>query len=165
MVRSLRARLVRRLHSLVLSRTKGRREPDLVIRENYMRRWYVIPRNRFLNIYYNEFSGPDETVLHDHPWVNLSLVLRGIYAEFLPDQRASDGIGARLRLPGDLVARRATAMHYIEPRSPKVCTLFITGPRVRDWGFLCPNRGWVSHKDYVDPNNRGQNGAGCGEPA
>jgi hypothetical protein len=41
-------------------------------------------------------------------------------------------------------------------------TLFITGPKVRDWGFHCPN-GWVHWRDFVANDGIGAIGRGCGE--
>lgn len=42
-------------------------------------------------------------------------------------------------------------------------TLFVTGPRVRAWGFRCPNRGWVHWKRFTAPDDPGAIGPGCGE--
>jgi len=38
----------------------------------------------------------------------------------------------------------------------------MTGPRVREWGFHCPN-GWRHWKDFVSQENKGEQGVGCGE--
>jgi hypothetical protein len=42
-------------------------------------------------------------------------------------------------------------------------TLFITGPRVRSWGFHCPG-GWVPWQRFTAPDDAGAIGPGCGEP-
>jgi hypothetical protein len=47
------------------------------------------------------------------------------------------------------------------PRMP-AWTLFITGRRVRDWGFHCP-KGWVPWQEFTDPTDSGRVGKGCGE--
>jgi len=49
-----------------------------------------------------------------------------------------------------LVFRRPETPHRVEliDGRPSV-SLFITGPRVRQWGFHCPN-GWVHWKKFVD---------------
>src|ERR1700761_448041 len=50
--------------------------------DTYMRRWWVIPRNRFFNIYLHNFlRSDDDRALHDHPWVNMSILLWGRYIE------------------------------------------------------------------------------------
>jgi hypothetical protein len=36
----------------------------------------------------------------------------------------------------------------------------MTGPKVREWGFLCPN-GWRHWTDFLDADNPGQPGRGC----
>ena len=63
-------------------------EPDFTIHRGegvYMRRWYVIPRNRFFNIYLHHFlQSDDPRALHDHPWWNVSIVLKGGYWEIVP---------------------------------------------------------------------------------
>ncbi len=40
-------------------------------------------------------------------------------------------------------------------------TLFLFGPTVRDWGFHCPERGWVHWKDFTAANKPGEIGPGC----
>jgi hypothetical protein len=66
------------------------REPDFVIGADspggpYMRRWWIIPRNRFLNIYLHQIlRDDDDRALHDHPWWNVSIILRGGYFECTP---------------------------------------------------------------------------------
>ncbi|SID67872.1 Protein of uncharacterised function (DUF550) [Mycobacteroides abscessus subsp. abscessus] len=46
----------------------------------YLLRWYVIPRNRWLNIYLHKFlRDDDDRALHDHPWWFVSLMLWGQY--------------------------------------------------------------------------------------
>ncbi len=39
-------------------------------------------------------------------------------------------------------------------------TLFITGPRFRDWGFHCP-KGWVHEDEFRDSRDKGKTGKGC----
>lgn len=62
-----------------------RRAPDFVIgsaEDPYLLRWWIIPRNKVFNIYLHRFMRSDEDrALHDHPWSNLSILLRGCYAE------------------------------------------------------------------------------------
>lgn len=123
-----------------------KRPPDFVIGpedDPYLRRWWVIPRNRFFNIYlHNIRRSDDDRALHDHPWWNVSIILRGGYLEIMPHAR-------RWRSRGSIVFRRAKAAHRlaldkVHPQSSgRPCwTLFITGPVVREWGFHCP-KGWV----------------------
>ena len=163
-MRALRLKLANALLTR-LERTTRLRVCNVVIRERYMRRWWLIPRNPFLNVYFHVFEGPDEPVLHDHPWLNLSFVLKGSYFEYTPTRKDDPTeLQRHVRKPGDLVLRGPRALHFIEPRGEgKVYTIFITGPRVREWGFLCPDRGWVHWKNYVDERDYGQVDNGCGE--
>src|SRR5258708_303359 len=61
------------------------RKPDVLIGkqdDTYMERWWVIPRNRFFNIYLHHFlRSDDDRALHDHPWLNASILLQGKYTE------------------------------------------------------------------------------------
>jgi hypothetical protein len=138
------------------------RPPDFVIGDDYLRRWWVLPRNDFANVYLHEFRrSDDDRAMHDHPWASTSVLLFGRYLEHTPD-------GSFWRDKGDVVTRAADARHRIELLSfgsgeavPAV-SLFITGPAVREWGFACPH-GWVHWRDFVDARDSGAVGRGCGE--
>lgn len=113
-------------------RLASRRKPDLTIENDgkiYMQRWFLIPHNRFLNIYLHRISGPDEPTPHDHPWCSLSYCLRGLMRESRPQKRL------RLIFTKDFIFRLPTTLHYLENVSSVVWTIFITGPKVREWGF------------------------------
>jgi hypothetical protein len=123
------------------------------VKAPFMHRWIIIPKNKWLNIYYHCFIRDDEDrALHDHPWMNASYVTHGCYREILPGQNR------RLVREGQWVFRRATDAHRIElpvwqyvggERHGKVpsWSLFITGPVTRLWGFLCKD-GWRSHFEF-----------------
>lgn len=55
-----------------------RRAPDFLVggKENpYMKRWWLIPRNKWFNIYLHQFMrDDDDRALHDHPWWGPSTV-------------------------------------------------------------------------------------------
>jgi NTP pyrophosphatase (non-canonical NTP hydrolase) len=139
----------------------GGRAPDFVIGANYLRRWWVIPRNPFANVYLHEICrSDDDRALHDHPWDNISVLISGGYREHLPDGVVID------RRAGDVVQRKASDLHRLEliDDVPAV-SLFITGPKVRDWGFECPN-GWVPWQiftGFAQTGDSSQTGPGCGE--
>lgn len=125
-----------------------------------MRRWWLIPRNRWFNVYLHQILHDDEDrALHDHPYANCSIVLRGGYVEVTPK-------GRFLRRPSAVRFRLPTAAHRLELRRDEAgnaipsWSLFITGPRVREWGFHCP-RGWVHWKLFTSPTDIGQIGRGC----
>ncbi|WIW89312.1 hypothetical protein K3M67_04870 [Sphingobium sp. V4] len=135
------------------------REPDFIIGDNYMRRWWVIPRNKSCNVYLHEIlHSDDDRAMHDHPWANTSLVIAGSYIEHTPE-------GAFVRRAGDVVQRSAESLHRLEViPGERAISLFMTGPVVREWGFACPN-GWVHWREFVDDRDTGQIGRGCGEVA
>ena len=132
------------------------RPPDFTIGvpgEPYLHRWWVIPRNRFFNIYLHNIVHSDEDrALHDHPWWNVSILLKGHYREITPE-------GAFYRGRGSVIFRRAEAAHRLEVDGP-TWSLFITGPNVRVWGFHCP-KGWVPWQQFTMPGKPGQIGKGC----
>lgn len=84
-----------------------RRAPDFVIggaERPYLLRWFVIPRNKVFNVYLHQFlRSDDDRALHDHPWVNLSILLRGGYIEHTIAaggiQQRETALGRRLALP------------------------------------------------------------------
>lgn len=143
-----------------------RRAPNLVIGDParpYLRRWYVIPRNPLLNIYVHEvLRSDDDRALHDHPWVNCSIVLAGGYHEHCI---AAGGIHRRTwRGAGSMVFRRPRSAHRLEvPERGRAITLFITGPRIRTWGFHCPDAGWRHWRDFTGGERGELIGRGCGE--
>lgn len=143
-----------------------RREPDFIIgtpESPYMRRWWVIPRNRVFNIYlHNILRNDDDRALHDHPWINLSILLCGRYLELMPvTTEYGPGMVGKWRGVGSMVLRRPTAAHRLELDAGKPCwSLFITGPNVRTWGFHCP-KGWVPWQQFCAPADSSQIGRGC----
>lgn len=130
-------------------------DSDVTIGTGYMFRWFVIPRNPLMNIYLHQYVGnDDDRALHDHPWWSFSLMLHGSLLEF-------DADGVREIVEGESRFRTARYAHRLMlSRDWQAITLFITGPRIRRWGFHCPN-GWRHWKDFVHPDDPGQIGPGC----
>lgn len=158
-----------------------RRAPDVIIggaEQPYLLRWYLIPRNPLFNLYLHQFRrSDDDRALHDHPWFNASLVLRGSYVEHTI---AAGGIHrTRTREVGAVVLRSPWRAHRIELPTKRVVrevegkrtwvaepvpcwTLFVTGPRLRAWGFHCERTGWVHWRTFTDPATDGRTiGKGC----
>lgn len=141
-----------------------RRPPDFVIGGQdrpYLLRWFVIPRNRCFNVYLHQFRrSDDDRALHDHPWANCSILLRGSYTEHTIaaggiNRREVLGVGAiRARWSGRIA-------HRVELHDGPCWTLFITGPRYRQWGFHCPEQGWIHWERFTAPEDIGSVGKGC----
>jgi len=156
------------------------RQPDFVIggaERPYLRRHWLLPRNRLFNVYVHEFlRSDDDRALHDHPWLfNASWLIAGEYVEHTI---AAGGVHMRThRKAGAFKFRWGPAPHRVELLVPVVrhdagqppifgrptaCwTVFITGPVVRMWGFHCPERGWIDWKRFTAPSDRGAVGKGC----
>lgn len=153
--------ILKRLRAKLL-RVATSRCPDVVIggeADPYMLRWWLIPRTRFFNIYLHRFlRSDDDRALHDHPWWNVSLLLEGEYTEHTI---AAGGVNQRtVRKAGEMKARGAKSAHRIEIHAGPCWTLFITGPKIRQWGFHCPN-GWRHWREFTNPKNSGEIGRGC----
>lgn len=146
------------------------READFFIggkEDPYLIRWWVIPRNKWFNIYLHKIVKSDrDEALHDHPWINCSILLLGSYEEvtILPG-----GVEHVAELSaGEIRFRRPTAAHRLvvdeSPGCKAVWTFFITGPVWRHWGFHC-TKGWRHWKDFVGFRDAHSNvvGRGCGE--
>lgn len=137
------------------------RLPDFVIGspdDPYMLRWWIIPRNRFFNIYLHQIlKDDDDRALHDHPWWSVSFLLKGRLGEVFGERM--------LRYPRRYLPlfRSGKFKHRLFLPHNETCawTLFITGPRYREWGFHCP-KGWVHWQEFVG-ENKGEIGRGCGE--
>lgn len=140
-------------------------KPHFIIGDRYLLRWYVIPRNPWLNIYLHKFLHDDEDrALHDHPWWFISVMLKGGYYEVTQNNFTQ-------RLAPSVAFRKPTYAHRVVlPRvsgtdTVRPCwTLVVTGRVVRDWGFHC-SQGWRHWKEFTAYNDGkgdyGQVGRGC----
>lgn len=143
-----------------LALLKPERKPDFVIGDNYLRRWWLIRRNRWFNIYLHHFTrSDDDRALHDHMYFNLSILLRGRYVEHTIK---AGGVRQAVEYrAGAIKVRAPWTAHRVEIQPGEECwSLFITGPRMREWGFHCPN-GWRHWQEFVDARDAGQVGRGC----
>lgn len=141
-----------------------RRPPDFVIggqERPYLLRWWLVPRNAILNAYAHCFKrSDDDRAHHSHPWLfRISLILRGEYTEH---RILAGGIVVKtIRRAGDLSFFWGASPHRIELHAGDCWTLFITGPRVREWGFFCMERGFIHWKRFTAADDKGAIGKGC----
>lgn len=183
---------IRALGVALITRVAGQRPPNYEVGADepagaYLRRWYLIPRNRFFNVYLHNFlRSDDDRALHDHPWHWASLLLRGQYIEHTI---AAGGVhhhhqrhAGSIKLCSPHAAHRVevitagsafapagmrirSCVGLVDPAAPLPCwTLFITGPRVRDWGFHCPLQGWIPWQRFTRAGvdgKPGEVGPGC----
>jgi len=141
------------------------RNPDYIIggiETPYMNRWWLVPRNPLMNIYLHQFLRDDEDeALHDHPYANISYLLDGEYTEVTI---APGGVEhRRIAKAGSFKLRGPRFAHRIELHAGPAWSLFITGPRVREWGFHCAKSGWRPWQQFVSERDKGLHGRGCGE--
>ncbi len=146
-----------------LRKLEYKREPDFLIGnpdDPYLMRWYLVPRNPIMNVYLHKMlHSDDDRALHDHPWPSMSICLHGLIGELYSDW----GSGVqyfRYNQKGAVVFRSATMGHRLIIENGPAWTLFITGPRVRNWGFWCP-QGWRPWQEFCDPGEKGRVGKGC----
>lgn len=153
---------------------------------DYMGRSWLVPHNadesNWAARVHNVKRSDHDRALHDHPWFNISWLLKGGYWEIKPGRfqqavearfidaadeflsahnfihlhaggtatraqlRAYRSMGIYWRGPGALVFRKPTTLHrLVLPEGKDAWSLFIMGPKKRDWGFQTPE-GWV-HAD------------------
>lgn len=119
----------------------------------YLRRWYI-DRARDPgdgNVYLHETVRSDKDPdAHDHPWDNLSIVLRGVLGEEIEDEAGRREL--RQRHPGEMIMRRAGERHRLIVDAPPL-TLFVTGPKMREWGFW-EGDSWTHNDDYFAKRER-----------
>jgi len=123
--------------------------------EPYLERYYLFlkDRDRFpFNVFLHKFLKGDPDDVHDHPWPYATLILKGGYYEWLPQFDSKGNKIAEMcvwRGPGSFRVCRANSYHRIElDPSVTAWTLFMPGPKKRDWGFLVNNR-WIQHEQYL----------------
>ena len=128
---------------------------DRVENEPYLERYYLFLRDRErfpFNIFLHKFLKSDPDDVHDHPWPYATLILKGGYWEWIPH---FDTVGRKTgeyqvwRGPGHFRISKANSFHRIE-LDPDITawTLFMPGPKQRDWGFLVQNK-WVQWEQYL----------------
>lgn len=125
--------------------------PDLVLPvpgspdRPYLSRW-ILERQTAgngrssLSIYIHRFTADDPAIPHDHPWDSTSVLLAGrLLEEWTPTGTTPfhPCHSTRRLSPGDVVYRPAAHTHRlsITGSAKSALTLFITGPRIREWGF------------------------------
>jgi len=106
----------------------------------YLERYYV---GRFLGatVYLHRFLASDgDREVHDHPWRwSCAWVLTGGYREErLRHLDPEQGWVADMRRigAGRLNCLTARSFHRVVDPRPETWTLFVHGPRVKQWGFL-----------------------------
>lgn len=128
------------------------------------------------NLYLHCFlRDDDDRALHDHPSWAASLILHGSYVEHTISEggihrRRQHTEGSLRFLPTTHAHRIELLRHVVDNGDPIVratdppaaCwSLFLFGPAVREWGFHCPEKGWVHWREFTAAGNSGEIGRGC----
>lgn len=122
--------------------------------EGYMERWWLFRLFPMYGHYawlsarvHHILRSDYDRALHDHPWWYITIILKGGYWEVTPK-------GTKWYGPGRIRFARAKSQHrLVVPKGEDAWTLFIHGPKSRDWGFQISETEWVYWKDYVDGQN------------
>lgn len=147
--------MLKLLDKLMVKLDRKRLVYDRVDGELYLTRYYLFLKERTkcpFNIFLHRFHKSDDNVFHDHPWSYATLILKGGYNEWLPqfDQQGRKiGEISVWRGPGHFRICSANSFHRIE-LDPGITawTLFMPGPKQREWGFLVKNV-WVQWEQYL----------------
>lgn len=115
----------------------------------YMERWWVIRPRKWLPFavrIHHILRADWDRHPHNHPWNFRSIVLDGWYRE----ESLEKGVTyLRMAHAGDTYKRTRFDFHRITQVSEGgVWTLFITGKKSMEWGFMVGDR-WVYWKDYL----------------
>lgn len=117
---------------LAMARRFMRVEPSQILgkddKDPYLLRWWLEKDVTLGSVYLHHMLRSDaEAEMHDHPSDNLTIMLDGEMNEHTEK-------GLIVRRPGDIVARRAEQRHRIELSAP-IITMWVMGPKIREWGF------------------------------
>lgn len=116
----------------------------------HFQRWRILTTPWF-NIYIHRiFKADEDKYLHNHPWDYTYFILDGSYKETYNE----DGTEiSQILEPGSYGDNDGYRFHKIEELySKSVTTLFITGPRYRDWQYNIDGL-WIDHKVYREYKN------------
>jgi hypothetical protein len=152
------------ISNLFLSKLESLDRKRIIMdRENnapYLERYYIFLKDRTwfpFNIFIHKFLKSDPDDVHDHPWPYATLILKGGYWEWIP---VFNTMGEKFteykvwRGPGHFRFCHAESYHRIE-LDPEVTawSLFIPGPKKREWGFLVNNK-WIHNERYLESRNK-----------
>jgi len=128
---------------------------DRVENEPYLERYYLFLKERKsfpFNVFLHKFLKSDPDDVHDHPWPYTTVILKGGYWEWIPifdSVGRKTGVIQHWRGPGHFRTCSANSFHRIELDPNVSCwTLFMPGPKQREWGFLVKNK-WVQWQEYL----------------
>lgn len=143
--------------------------PDYIIggAENpYLYRWRLRDKagvrkaRLWFNVYLHDIvRDDDDRAPHCHPWPSISIIIDGPLSEV---RRVRGRDVERHFRDGDIIFRTPWAKHrLVLPDVLPARTVFIVGPRVKEWGFWCPNNRFVHWKKFTEGPEGERVGRGC----
>ena len=127
---------------------------DRELNEEYLHRYYYLNFRPFTRIVLHRFLRSDIDGLHDHPWGFSTYILSGGYWEDTQQ-------GRFWRAPGYHATQSSKFFHRIslDPNrtDEDTWTLFMMGPKEKDWGFLNKEKNWVQWEEYLNNKNKENN--------
>lgn len=108
----------------------------------YLRRYKLLKLFGYGFYIHEILQSDDDDFLHDHPFDFTSVILSGHYYEYMPGQ-------IKLRQPGDVIRHKAVDAHRLVLNGGTTWTLFIRGPKYREWGFYAAD-GWLPYYKYLN---------------
>jgi len=126
---------------------------DRESKEPYLIRYYYQNFRPYCRIVLHRILRSDVEGLHDHPWPANTFILSGGYWESLQKKRSSNEVNKVWRPAGHHGQFGANYYHRLELDHVKAggdtWTLFMMGPKEKDWGFLDKDGKWVQHEEYI----------------
>lgn len=116
--------------------------------ERYLKRYYLV-RTPWFSAFIHQFWSSDPDDVHDHPWHNITCLLKGGYHEF---NAAGE---SEWRQPPFFRWRHREMFHRIAigPHGAgQAWSFFVTFKRKREWGFMT-NDGWIEATKYGELHN------------
>lgn len=123
---------------------------------NYMNRYWLIPYSRFplAARVHQILRSDDDRAFHDHPWAYVTIILKGGYTEVRPIFDESGlfiGESREWRGAGSILYRPAKSWHRLEiAEGVDTWTLFITGRKVQQWGFLETPKHKIEWREFLN---------------
>lgn len=135
---------------------------DRQTNQPYLERFYILFKDRpkwfpFNIVLHRFWKSDDDGGWHDHPWPAISIILKEGYWEHKPGKNWTNI--KKWRKPYSIGFLRPTSLHRVELKCEDECkpvwTLFIMGPRVREWGFMnFTGDTWVRDDVYLNQKNK-----------
>lgn len=150
--------MINKLCWVIVSAVPTRTRVIKIKDENYLLRFYIKHSSRtFPGIYLHYFyRGDAERDLHNHPWSkSISVILSGGYTE----ERLAEGQSGRANYKvikrsirsGSINIINGDDFHRVELTGKPTWTLFTSGKKIKDWGFLLRDSGkYLQHETYEE---------------